>query len=588
MTISSYSIQSLSELTDPHSTDDLNERFQALQKNIEFVAAIMQTARVGSSLLGFNAAIDPTLEVGQPVYFNAGTNRFEAAKLELLEVQSILYASERADVWALVLKKCAVDKAHLLIDGIASIDMTAATGSANILGKWYLSRETGELTNNRDAILHAPVLLGTGDGQVLFRPWFADNFARYAPKTIPIAHTAAGTLVNSTAITTITNFNIVTPGWLPAAHAVFSSLTKPAGARFGYHYMIDSNLNDLWPPLLSQESRILIDSGTVESRGYTILLGSETNRLIINDTGIWWMTDRTGQCPWDMPFEITPPNTPPVGPLAYARRMYFEGAFTAVQPSSLQTVHSVVSRVPWLKIVDALSGQAASRGDLAIELLPSSWIVTNPVDFTGLAIKQLNDDKQFTQGPCVTTLISGSPSIVIAGGTNYAGYGRAGVLTISAQASKDFDLNPINIILRSGATNEEYLDTIGIGLPPNIDSNFVLEYSIPHTVPSSSSLRFVLWLLAPNQLAIPAGLTARVRILPNNVGTPIALPNYANLTIVYTSGAFLSANHYVAVYTENVVVAGGQTVYLEIARSGTTDNVGGRLDIIKVSGQFQV
>lgn len=582
--ISNYRVNQFDPLSNQFSASDVNQRLSQLQQNIAFLSSVMQTAREGSALYGFNAKVDPNVEVGQPVYYNPATNRFELSYLDLVQVGSHYVAGPSSDVWGIVVKKCAVDLAHLLLDGVTAVNMLESTGLTIVTGKWYLSPTPGRLEADANAILVSPVLLGTGEGDILFRPWFADNFVRFAPRTIAISHQAAGTLVNSGSTTTITSPNLATPGWLPASQAVFNGL-RPAGARFGYHYQVDPNLRDIWPPVRPSESRLLLDNGGVNSDGYTVFLGQDANRLLITGTGIWWMTDRTGQLPWDLPYPLTTPPANPVGPINYSRRLWLEGSFSGFHSSQMEQVHSLKSDIPWLQFYGQSSEAVSDRGDLSLRLLPNEWIRPTPLDPHSLALKQL-DNGQFTQGPVVTSIASGSPSLTISGGIAHTPGQRSGVLTLSVQASKDFDILPLRIVLQGGATDEEYQDTIGIGLSPNVDTAFIAEFSIPHTVAANTQAKFSFWFLAPNQLQLPAGMTTMVRRLINNTGAPLELTEFQPLVLNYAAGTTLDARHYILAETAPTTVGGGDTVYIRLARSGSTDGIGGRLDVIKMIGEF--
>lgn len=582
--ISNYRVNQFDPLNADFTPSDINQRLSQLQQNISFLSSVMQTAREGSAIYGFDAPINPAIEVGQPVYYDLSTDRFELSRLDLVKVGANYIAGPSSDVWAIVVQKCAVDRATLLLDGVSSVNMLVSTSLTMIGGKWYLSDQAGRLTQNANPILVSPVLLGTGQGDILFRPWFADNFVRFAPKTIPISAQPAGTLNNTGSITTISSPNLLIPGWLPAANAVFNGL-RPVGARFGYHRQVDPNLKDSWPPIRPDESRILLDNGGVTSDGYTTFLGVDTDRLIIDGNGIWWMTDRTGQLPWDLPFPLTAPPSNPPGPLNYSRRMFFEGSFAAPFSSELQQVHSLKSDVPWLQFFGQDTEAPADRGDLKLKLLPAEWIREFPRDLLGLGLKQLVDG-QFTQGPLVTSIRAGSPSLSITGGVAYSPENFSGELTLSVQSSKDFDILPLRIVLQGGATDEEYQETIGIGLPPNFNTAFIAEFNIPHTISPASQAKFVFWLLAPTQMTIPAGLTTQVRRLPKNTGTPLPLTDYGPLVFNYPANSSLAAKHYVLAETNPIAVSGGDIVYIKLSRAGLTDGQSARLDVIKLIGEF--
>lgn len=578
--LSTYRPITVPTLSSSFTVGDLNNALAQIQQSLQFLSNVMTVAREGSALLGFNIAIDPAIQVGQPVYYNVANSRLELAQVEVTEANGYLSAAVKSDVIGIVTVKCASDKAHILLDGICSIDLTASTGSATPNGKFYLSRDPGKLISTVDQQVVSPVLVAFGDGSVLFRPWFADNFARYIPKLISISALPAGTASSSSGITTISSTNTTTAGWLPASHSVFNGL-RPSGAEFGYHWQVDANLKDIWPPLAPAESRLHIDPGTENSRGYSTVLSGDSNRLLIDANGIWWMTRTTGQLPWDMPLDLTNPSNGV--PIDYARRLRFEGQFAGEYTSGNQSVHSLISEVPWLKFYGLSTQTVASRGDLSLRLVPSEWITSDPPDMTGTAIKRLVDAK-FTSGPVITGIKSLSPSATLSGTDIGDGY-VSGLVGLTVVPVKDFDVLPLRIKL-TNVTDEAYSDVMALGMPGGSNSSFIVEYHIPKAIPANSQVKFIFWLLAPQQIAIPAGMTVQSRRMLAATGTAQSLPVFTDLTFTYPSGSTLAAGKYIAAETAALDVSGGDTIFIKVARAGATDGVAGRIDVLKAVGQF--
>ncbi|GIW89581.1 MAG: hypothetical protein KatS3mg109_0013 [Pirellulaceae bacterium] len=612
--ISNYKVSSLSPLPSAYSVADLNSRLDTLQKNIEFLGAIMATAREGSALIGFNAQVDPVVQVGQPVYYNTTTKRFELSWLDLIRSAGTMFAGPSSDVWGLVIKKCADDRAHLLLDGVTSVDMTASTGSPIVSGKWYLSRTAGMLQSSPDQILVSPVLLGTGDGDILFRPWFADNFARFVPRTIPISPFPAGLITNAGGITTLSSVNPAIAGWLPASHSVFGG-KSPVGARFGYNWSVDPNLRDIWPPIYPDETYLLNDPGGNTTPGYATVVGKDGDRLIVDENGIWWMTDRTTQLPWDMQYQDCGCTTPiddlilsintafinnagntqvmlvggsgssGAGPLNYPRRLWVEGQFAGQYRSLLETVYSLRSSIPWIDVVRRGTNTEADRGDLELRLDASELVQNDPQDYAGVALKQADPSGKLTQGPVVTSIRVSGAGLSILGGNDLGNGVWSGQLTLAVNANKDFDILPLRVQL-FGATTEAYRETIGIGLRPSIDSNFVTEFHVPHALVGSHSLQFRLWLLAPEAMTLPQGITASYMRLQRATSVAQSVGSFNSLTISYPTSNSLNAGTYVSAITGAISVSGGDTVYLRVSRAGKTDGVNSMVTVLKVIGEF--
>jgi hypothetical protein len=81
-------------------------------------------------------------------------------------------------------------------------------------------------------------------------------------------------------------------GWLPADHTIFTNLNVPEGAKFGYNLSENSTLSEQWPPLPVR----LISSACIEVDG----VSQDSDTVILNEDGIWWMDDSYGNAPWPL------------------------------------------------------------------------------------------------------------------------------------------------------------------------------------------------------------------------------------------------------------------------------------------------
>lgn len=591
MTISNYSASAISNLPTDFSSQDVNQRLQQLQQNIAFLSEVMQTVREGSALIGYNAEIDadssPDIEVGSPVYYDTTAGKFKLSKLSVTMVGEVYVAEPSSEVWGIVLKKCSDSRAHLLLDGLAAINMQASTGDPTPEGKYYLSRNVGQMQSTPDNMLRQPVFLGTGDGEILFRPFFADNYPRFVPRQVSLTPGVAGT-----ASTSGTNWVFSGPdsnqaGWLPANHAVFGG-KAPVGAYAGYNFSQDPDIADVWPPLHPRESRLLVDPGGNRSRGYFTILGADNDRCVVNSDGIWWMTNCVGQMPWDFLADGAENQT--VCPKSLPRRLWIESQFAGQLVTDPNTLNSLRSKIPWLKVFAAGTQTPAVRGDLELALSEQDWIRETPLDFSHLALKGL-DSGQFTRGPVVTTIRSNSPSLQITGGHDMSDEGdpekRAGELVLSLNAAADTDVLPLRSQL-FGATTESFRETMATGFRAGVDSSAVFEMHIPKAVQSGSELGIVITFLAAETINFPSGFAVRVMRIPETTGNDSEeIPSYQNLSFPnYPQGQQLAANHYRTTLTNKLAVAGGDRLYIKLSRAGVSDGVGGMLQVLGISGRF--
>lgn len=578
--VSQTLLQDLFTLDAYYDHNQLNDLFDIVEHNLGRMAAQIDSTRIGQSLFAYDAAVESSLQVGEPVYFNSANQRFERTQIQVLNSGGRLYAAESSEAWGLVSLKCSADRAHILLSGLGEINLFSSTGEAAPTGKFYLSSVAGKLSGAPDSSIVVPVLIATGTGEVLFRPWFADTFPRYVPSLVDLLTSPAGTPATSGGVVVINGANPGLQGWLPATHPTFEG-NQPAGAKFGYNRSRDEKLAQAWPPLDPAACKIYLESGGSSSFGSRVLLNSN-NRVLVNEDGIWWMNNCPGQTPWDIPAEGSTSGT---CPLPYARRMVLEADFGVYGGSLPSNISSLKSNIPWLKYYKQGTTNTADVGNLSLNLDATSLYETT-ASTGSLAIKSVASSGKLNSGPVVVGVKSVSPSLAIVGGTSTSGGYKYGQLDLSVTSSKDFDLLPVDTQLFSAQT-ESYAETLAIGLPPQRPSSFVSTYHIPHTVPDNSTIRFVFWLMAQTLINLPTGLKTRVRVFKNPDAADQQIPAESALVLNYQPGKQLASGHYTVADTNLVTVSGGDMVYIRFSRDGGTDGVSGELHVLKQFAKFE-
>lgn len=565
-----------------YTQTEQNAAFDVLEANIQRISDQLDATRIGQSLYLYDAPIDSLSKVSQPVYWNAANGRFEQSKIELQTINDRVFATDSSEAWALVIKRCSADRADLLISGVATLDLTESAGSPAPTGKFYLTDQKGILSATPLNSVLVPVLVATGQGDIIFRPWFADTFPRYVPKLLELSPAAAGNAIVQSGKAVINNPNPSAQGWLPANHSAFGG-NQPSGAKFGYNIAADADLDSAWPPLDPASCRIYYEAGGTESVGAQVLLGNDNNRLLINDDGIWWMTDCDDQAPWDIPKDG---GTTGTCPKPYARKMTLEADFGIHGEEQAGAVSSLGSQVPWLKSYKKGTTTPATAGPLELGI-DVTELFDNDESILGLALKGIEDGK-FLRGPVVAGLKAENASINISGGLLFQGY-RYGRVSLSVSASKDLDLLPMETKLDQ-ATTEHYGETIALGLPPGINSNFVSTFHIPGAVPAASQVRFQFWILAQTLINLPTGMTTQFRRFqaPPDGETQMDIPSFGSVAFNYTPGMQVSPGKYVRALTDSIEVSGGDTLYLQVGRAGATDGVSADVHILKHYGQFVI
>lgn len=223
---------------EPVSAGTANRPIAQLDQNLRYLWDIIQTASLGSTVYARAQTVQNTLEVGQPVYFNAGSSRFEAAFATTVSdtETGYLVVADQAQVWGIVAKKLTANSADILLFGYAKIDLSRAIGTeVNLDGSvpaatWYLSGSgVGQLTQQQPPIT-VPVCKTTTDGGVFVNPKFIDFLENHRHYVFNLTMQPAGEV--SPPIPgqphAILAANAELPGWLPADHSSFNN-TAPNG-----------------------------------------------------------------------------------------------------------------------------------------------------------------------------------------------------------------------------------------------------------------------------------------------------------------------------------------------------------------------
>lgn len=195
------------------------------------------------------------------------------------------------------------------------------------------------------------------------------------------------------------------PGWLPATSTYFPDVQIPAGARYGYNFAADSNLNQLFPEGVVGTYVVFKDGQAVSSQVVST-----------NSNAIWWF-DSFNELPWGkLGYYPSDRHILPNTNITYTD-WSLSDASGIIKPTQLTLVYTkLVSG--GIKVVTSLEtdadspllitdpqGNPATTGPLK---LSAGFTVTNPSnsetgaivvkDITGFAMKR---------GPVVEKIVAG-------------------------------------------------------------------------------------------------------------------------------------------------------------------------------------
>lgn len=566
---------------EPVSPGTPNRPLQQLDQNLRYLWDIIQAAALGSTVYARSQTIDSTLEVGQPVYFNAANARFEPAYAAAVSDQATGYlvVPDQAQVWGIVANKLHANLADILLFGYAQIDIAQAIGSEVNLdgsvpaGTWYLSGQSvGKLTRQLPPVT-IPVCKTDASGGVYVNPKFVDFLENHRHYVFPLLMYPAGDVTPPVPGGThvITNPDSASQGWLPANDAIFNGLA-PVGAKFGYNLSQDSQLRNLYPPVPLQSACVVMQRPSIydttgEHRWYGQQLMEDL--VVVDRNGIWWMSDCYDEVPWPTDLDtasVSSESYAPCDPLGreYALKLYYTRVGFATDNSTVTSLRSLDER---LVITCAGQPTEATTGDLEIDL--DLQFMIGQLNKTGFqVIKAFNTSTNtFDFGPVCEGIYANSNNVILEG-TSQTLDGKQvfqGPVGIGVLSSDTQEL-PSQLVRLDGVTEENY-PVLYLGMPNDITTNYVVKFEVPGDAPVSNfQLRLRILGRAAGtlpQLTVSYYTSSRP---PDGLITPVNVTQaYTSLTIATV--ATVGANQAVEALSDGFQVQPGDIVYILVQRT---------------------
>lgn len=273
-----------------------------LAAQIQYLWSLIQQSSGSQALFARLQTVEPAAVVGQPVFYNSITKRFERGIVAVAPVPlgNVITLADSAQIWGLVFQKINSTLADIVLCGFVPLDISAAVGGQVTAGLYYLSGSTpGGLQDTRPAVA-VPVARSDGQGNVFVLPQTTDALDRHTHYHFRlVAEPAGDTIIPAMdGVHVIDNPNPALPGWLPANHPIFNGLA-PVGAKFGYNFSADTTgLAATWPPVPIGSCYLELDRALYSHEGLQgVPLGTD-GMAIIDMNGIWWLSNCAGDAPW--------------------------------------------------------------------------------------------------------------------------------------------------------------------------------------------------------------------------------------------------------------------------------------------------
>lgn len=236
-----------------------NTPLQALIDRTAYLKQQLDALTNKSNILAFGVAISNDVVVGDLVYFNKDTRKFEkalAAWSDTFDSNGDLIPSTKSQVRGVIVETTGNATATLLLAG----EYTSAAVTARLftdIGEYYLSATDPGGATKVAPMLKVPVLSYLGGNKFIFTPDIA--------ATPNHSHKA---------------FNL-TAGWLDITDPAFNGMEIPGTAVKGYDIASDPELSELFA--IYHGEAVVFNDG--------VLLDSTS--VVINKDNIWWMKAAT-------------------------------------------------------------------------------------------------------------------------------------------------------------------------------------------------------------------------------------------------------------------------------------------------------
>lgn len=598
---------------------------RTLEDRTDYLRDRLDAAEAGRALFDVDATIASDVLPGQPVFWNAASQRYERALVatEIDATSQAVVVLPSSECVGMCLRKKAADRGDIVLRGLVTFEnLDASIGQTVTPGRYFLSAsEAGKLTKQQPPVtVSVCYVQGPRDNcsdalRVIVMPQLRDytNDHTHYRFDLVAAPAGAGQTVTNNKVT------IVAPssqaqGWLPANNPIFNG-KAPAGAVFGYNLSRHAALSRVWPPVPIQSVSLLWDKGVNQVGGTEIPLGA-AGLAICDVNGIWWMSD----CPADVPWPVSPlsagagVNSALSGPeCPRTEAMRVTVIFLRMLLGNDRTVVTSLEPAPASPIeVLNCDGQPGNTGDLELDL--NLQVVDCPplgVQAGGKVIADVTQKHKLKKGWVTEGVVAHNLSQLTLSST------QSRPLTTSEKTAFNFasaenvvahqGLVKINfnnqfaerevapqIVRLNDAVERLYKDIPYLGLPGAQDSSLRLRFNIPYvSLSATASLQMKIRVelfgrggaLTGNTTVLPTlTLTRRILVSPGSGAIP--LPAEDTALPFPSNGQSISALRDQVVQRDSAIfsVAPGDTVLVTIQRAYSSSDTYPEIGILRVSG----
>jgi hypothetical protein len=604
---------------EPVQAGIVNRPDAALETRTDYLKDRLDAAALGQALFDVDATVAEDVLEGQPVFWNAQTQRYEQAIVAVAPdaVTQNIVAQPSSDCVGLVYKKKTNNLADIVLHGIVKLPaITNAIAAPITPGRYYLSAaQPGKLVKARPA---APVSVCyvqgakdncAADPWIIVIPQMHDFLSDHVHHRFELFAQPVGTVSvvdgrYQMAVASDTDIDTAT-GWLPANHASFNG-KAPANAAFGYNLKAHAQLAQVWPPVPVSAASVLWDKGTDLTGAFEVPIGCG-GLVVLDVNGIWWMSNCVNDVPWsDSAAQASSSSSAGIECPREERMRVIVAFLRMLYANDKNIVTSLYADPAGPLQITNCNNENAITGDLKIDL--NLQLLVDPGNTNGgQALKEITANNTFKRGWVTEGVFSVSEAIVLTGSntrtltaaektafniTDPATTVHQGLVRLAFNdPSLEREIAP-QIVRLSDVIERLYYDVPYLAFPQSQESSLRLRFNVPNSG-LSSSLQMAVTAQLLSRAAGGSGLpllNVTYRKLPRPTSGAVDLTKFdvTGLTLNYATA--ITADKVVEVSTAPFTVDPGDTVLVTISRPATNSVTAynGEIGLLRVAGVVSV
>ena len=536
-----------------------------LESRTDYLKEVLEAFQAGHALTHQDAPLTAATFVGAAVYWSDADDAYAPALADYsISTGGVVTPAATSRALGIVIEKTSSSTGTVCFMGyIEDVDITVATGINPVAGVYYLSAITAGGLTAIAPPLTVPIVDLSSETQFWVNSTPKGNPHEHQHYSFELDPWPAGVLDDPAEGDPYTYLEAwdTEPGWLAADHANFAAMDVPDGAEFGYNLAYDLDLAAVWPPAPTETARLYMD-GVLQRPA----------QVVINDDGIWWMTNCPGGSPFDTGSSETCGSSTIGCPPDWCDK-HLQLVFTHILGLTADAFVTSLQGISPVEVVSSNSLAAAIRGQLQVQLAAytSASFVTGAA-LPSTAVVGLTRTTM-TDGPLASGVrgvgrisVTGTGTAVVASDDKTY---QTGGIEVTVANTDDAREGAVDVVALDDAGESDYLGNLYYRMSAGIDSSLRGRVQVPlNFLPTSPQMTLIFWVLGISAGTLPPlSLSYRRQPYSTTAEQTLAVVDVA-LTDILNGGPITTTAgyRYIAVESDAFTVAAGDIVLFELAR----------------------